>query len=73
MTHITMPETAHVGRVGLRVAAVDDLLPFYRDVVGLTVDREEREGREGRGATLSAAGRPLVELTEAPQLPPRAD
>ena len=60
-----MPETAHVGRVGLRVGSLGDTIPFYRDVVGLTVDRA------GSEATLSAAGTPLVELVEAPDLPPR--
>jgi catechol 2,3-dioxygenase len=64
-TPFTMPAAAHVGRVGLRVGSLDETLPFYRDVVGLAVDRQ------GSEATLSAAGTPLVELVEAPELPPR--
>ena len=64
-TPFRMPETAHVGRVGLRVGSLDETVPFYRDVVGLTVDRQ------GSEATLSAGGTPLVELVEAPEAAPR--
>ena len=61
----TMPETAHVGRVGLRVGSLEETVPFYRDVIGLNVDQQ------GSNATLSAGGRPLVELVEKPKHPPR--
>jgi catechol 2,3-dioxygenase len=64
-TPFTMPEAAHVGRVGLRVGSLDDTIPFYRDVVGLDVDRA------GSGATLAAAGTPLVDLVETPALAPQ--
>jgi catechol 2,3-dioxygenase len=65
MTPVTLPETARVGRVALRVGALDDVLPFYRDVVGLDVDRR------GSEATLAAGGTPLIELEESPASPPR--
>jgi catechol 2,3-dioxygenase len=60
-----MPSTAHVGRVALRVGSVDDVVPFYRDVVGLDV------ARDGDWAVLSAGDTPLVVLDEDPEAPPR--
>jgi catechol 2,3-dioxygenase len=61
-----LPASTRLGRVALRVGSLDRTLPFYRDVVGLEVDR----GADAR-ATLSAAGRPLVVLLEAPDAPER--
>ncbi|KAB1197338.1 MULTISPECIES: VOC family protein [Haloferax] len=67
----TVPETTglsdatHLGRVSLRVGSLDSVVPFYRDVVGLDVERE------GGRAVLSAGDDPLVVLDEAPNAPPR--
>jgi catechol 2,3-dioxygenase len=62
-----MPAEAHPGRIGLRVGSVDRVAPFYRDVVGLDVDRRDP------GAVLSAGDAPLVVLDEDPGVPPRPD
>lgn len=35
-----LPGTAHIGRVALRVDSFDHVLDFYRETIGLTVDRE---------------------------------
>lgn len=59
-----LPGSAHFGRVGLRVQSLAETLPFYRDIFGLTVDRE------GDRATLGV-GSPLIVFTEAPDAPAR--
>lgn len=58
---------ARVAHIGIAVRALSDLLPFYRDVLGMTeVPLDDADG--ARIAGLSAGG-PLVELLE----PARAD
>jgi methylmalonyl-CoA/ethylmalonyl-CoA epimerase len=54
------PRIAHVG---IAVRALDEILPFYRDVLGLPeVDLEDSDGARIAGL---AAGDSLVELLEA--------
>lgn len=68
----TTPETplltdaTRLGRVALRVGSLDRVVPFYRDMVGLSVERYVSR------AVLSAGGAPLVVLDEDPDAPPRA-
>ncbi len=62
----TLPATARVGRVALRVAAPDDVAAFYEDVVGLAV-----EHRSPERVVLGAGGVPLLELHAAPDAAPR--
>jgi catechol 2,3-dioxygenase len=64
-TTFTMPATAHLGRVALRVASLDRVVPFYRDVVGLDVSRD------GERAVLSAGETPVVVLHEDADAPAR--
>ncbi|WP_380674590.1 VOC family protein [Salinigranum sp. GCM10025319] len=64
-TGFTMPASARLGQIALRVGSIDRLVPFYRDVVGLAVDRD------GTTARLSAGGDPLVVLDEAIDAPTR--
>ncbi|AHZ22466.1 VOC family protein [Haloferax mediterranei ATCC 33500] len=61
-----LTDATHPGRVALRVGSLDRVVPFYRDVVGLAVERY------GSRAVLSAGNTPLVVLNEAPDAPPRA-
>jgi catechol 2,3-dioxygenase len=61
-----LPEGTRVRRVALRVAALDDVTEFYRSVVGLTV-----LDRTPTTATLGAGGKPLLDLSAAPDAPPR--
>ena len=60
-----MPPTkrgTRIAHVGLAVRAVDELLPFYRDVLGLTdVPLDDSDGARIAGL---AAGESLVELLE---------
>jgi catechol 2,3-dioxygenase len=80
----TLPATARVGRVCLRVGSLDRALPFYREVVGLSgraagggPSLDDRSGAAGDDdgassrATLSAGGTPLVVLAEDPDAPAR--
>jgi catechol 2,3-dioxygenase len=62
-----MPPSTRLGRIALRVGSLDRLVPFYRDVVGLDVDRA------GREAVLSAGDAPVVVLHEDPDAAPRPD
>lgn len=57
---------ARVAHIGIAVRAIDELLPFYRDLLGL----EERPIDDSDGARIAAlaAGPQLIELLE-----PRAD
>jgi methylmalonyl-CoA/ethylmalonyl-CoA epimerase len=56
------PGGARIAHLGVAVRAIDDLLPFLRDVLGLAeVDLEDSDG--ARIAAL-AAGESLVELLE---------
>ncbi|WP_458188434.1 VOC family protein [Haladaptatus sp. NG-WS-4] len=55
------PATARIGRVSLRVNDLDEMVGFYRDVVGLTVQR-----RRAERATLGVGNEPLLELVARP-------
>lgn len=58
---------ARIAHIGIAVRALDDLLPIYRDVLGLAeVPLDDADGARIAGL---AAGGPLVELLE----PERAD
>ena len=61
-----LPAETTVGRAALVVNDLDSASEFYRDVVGLAVQR-----REGERTTLGAGGDPLLELTEDPDAPER--
>jgi catechol 2,3-dioxygenase len=63
----TLPDETAAGRAALVVNDLDAVSEFYRDVVGLAVQR-----REGRRTTLGAGGDPLLELTADPDAAPRA-
>ncbi|POG53909.1 VOC family protein [Haloferax marisrubri] len=63
----SLTDDTHLGRVALRVGSLDRVVPFYRDVVGLAVERE----RDGSRAVLSAGETPVVVLDEAPDAPER--
>lgn len=56
-----LPGATRLGRVRLQIAALDRSMPFYRDLIGLSV-HERANGR----AVLGAHGddRPLIELVE---------
>ncbi|KAB1186771.1 MULTISPECIES: VOC family protein [Haloferax] len=60
-----LSDATHLGRVTLRVGSLDSVVPFYRDIVGLSVDRD------GSRAVCSAGGDPLVVLDEDPDAPRR--
>jgi catechol 2,3-dioxygenase len=62
-----LPAETTVGRAALVVNDLDPVGEFYRDVVGLAVQR-----REGTRVTLGAGGDPLLELTADPDAAPRA-
>jgi catechol 2,3-dioxygenase len=68
MSDETLPATAGIGRVALRVADLDAVVSFYRDVVGLAV-----RSRAAERATLGTADSGLLELTAAPDTPARPD
>ena len=62
MTHVPRrgPRIAHVG---IAVRALDEILPFYRDILGLpAVPLDDADGARIAGL---AAGESLVELLEA--------
>ncbi|KTG29719.1 VOC family protein [Haloferax profundi] len=61
----SLTDATHLGRVTLRVGSLDTLVPFYRDVVGLDVERE------GSQAVCTAGDDPLVVLDEDPDAPRR--
>lgn len=56
-----LPADAHIGRVRLRVADLARSLEFYRDVLGLGVQRDN-----GSTVTLAAGERGLIVLEERP-------
>lgn len=60
-----LPGSVHVERAAVRVPAVESLVSFYDDVIGLEVRRD------ADGAALAAGDRVLLELVEAPDAPPR--
>jgi catechol 2,3-dioxygenase len=55
----------HIGAVGLIVRDLDRLAAYYRDLLGLTVQRQTE-----RAALLGVDGVSLLELTRAPDAPP---
>ncbi|WP_367996844.1 VOC family protein [Haloferax volcanii] len=63
----SLTDGTHLGRVALRVGSLDRVVPFYRDVVGLAVERE----RDGSRAVLSAGETPVVVLDEDSDAPER--
>lgn len=64
MTDASPPRRAtRIAHVGIAVRALDDLLPFCRDILGLPeVDLDDADGAHIAGL---AAGESLVELLEA--------
>lgn len=57
------PRGTRIAHIGIAVRALDQLLPFYRDVLGLPeVDLGDADGARIAGL---AAGESLVELLEA--------
>ncbi|HYW51349.1 MAG TPA: VOC family protein, partial [Gemmatimonadaceae bacterium] len=59
----TAPRGTRIAHVGLAVEALDQLLPFYRDVLGMPeVPLDDADGARIAGV---AAGESLVELLEA--------
>lgn len=63
---MSLPDDSHIGQVTLTVSSLDRSVAFYRDVLGF---RESRH--DGSTATLSAGGRPLVQLLEKPNAIPK--
>jgi methylmalonyl-CoA/ethylmalonyl-CoA epimerase len=62
MTDVSRRAT-RIAHVGIAVRALDEILPFYRDLLGLPeVDLEDSDGARIAGL---AAGESLVELLEA--------
>lgn len=62
MTHGT-PRATRIAHVGIAVPALDDILPFYRDILGLSeVPLADADGARIAGVQ---AGESLVELLEA--------
>lgn len=58
-----IPRGTRIAHIGIAVRALDDLLPFYRDVLGLPdVPLADADGARITGL---AAGESLVELLEA--------
>jgi methylmalonyl-CoA/ethylmalonyl-CoA epimerase len=59
----TAPRGTRIAHVGLAVAALDQILPFYRDVLGMVeVPLDDADGAHIAGF---AAGESLVELLQA--------
>ncbi|MFA9415732.1 VOC family protein [Natrinema sp. HArc-T2] len=61
-----IPETARIGRTALLVSDLDEMIDFYRDVVGLTV-----QTRRATAATLGVDETPLLVLNRAEDVSPR--
>lgn len=70
MTHHSatdaLPDETHIGQTALRVADLDDLTAFYRDVVGLAV-----VGETESETTLGVESTPLLVLERDADAPPR--
>ena len=63
MTQSTSRQTARIAHVGIAVASLEAILPFYRDILGLPeVPLDDADGARIAGL---AAGDSLVELLEA--------
>jgi len=60
-----VPASTHVGRVALTVGDLDAVLPFYRDAIGFSVERD------GRRAALRAGDHSVLVLVEEPDAPVR--
>jgi methylmalonyl-CoA/ethylmalonyl-CoA epimerase len=59
----TAPRGTTIAHIGLAVHAIDQVLPFYRDILGLPeVPLDDADGARISGL---AAGRSLIELLEA--------
>lgn len=59
----TPPRGTRIAHIGIAVRALDEILPFYRDVLGLPeVPLDDADGARIAGL---AAGESLVELLEA--------
>lgn len=57
------PRGTRIAHIGIAVRALDELLPFYRDVLGMSeVELDDADGARIAGL---AAGDALVELLEA--------
>jgi methylmalonyl-CoA/ethylmalonyl-CoA epimerase len=57
------PRGTRIAHIGLAVAALDQILPFYRDILGLTdMPLDDADGARIAGLV---AGESLVELLEA--------
>ncbi|SFR64693.1 VOC family protein [Halogeometricum limi] len=66
MTPSIVPDHARIGRTSLTVSDLDEVVAFYRDVVGLAV-----QSRTESEATLGAGEMPLLVLTRDEDAPPR--
>jgi methylmalonyl-CoA/ethylmalonyl-CoA epimerase len=65
----TAPRGTRIAHIGLAVTALDQILPFYRDILGLPeVPLDDADGARIAGL---AAGESLVELleTQSPESP----
>jgi len=61
--HESVPRGTRIAHIGIAVRALDALLPFYRDVLGMTeVPLDDADGARIAGL---AAGESLVELLES--------
>lgn len=63
----SLPEETAIGRVALCVRDLDEMVEFYREVIGLAVLT-----REGSHASLGAGETPLLVLEAAPNEPARS-
>jgi methylmalonyl-CoA/ethylmalonyl-CoA epimerase len=59
----TTPRGTRVSHIGIAVRALDESLPFFRDVLGL--DQVELDDADGARIVGFSAGESLVELLEA--------
>ena len=69
----SLPATAGIGRVALRVGSLDRVLPFYRDALGFGVERDARGDGQPARVRLTAGGETLLALEERPDAPPRGE
>lgn len=61
-----IPADSHISRIALAVESLDRVLPFYRDTLGFSVERENSR------AILTTGSQVLVVLEEVPDTPPRS-
>ena len=63
MSMPTAPRGSRIAHIGIAVRGLDEILPFYRDILGLPeVPLDDADGARIVGLS---AGEPLVELLEA--------